>query len=326
MSLQPFLYSEPSWVIGLPSELLGTGFALAKHWGPFYAVLAMRISRVRSTLTAMDSNTRLDSDRPDKYIKASIAEKMTILSDKVSKSLELVAAFIESPFVTSSGWKGSLNLKQSLVQDLAALKKDIEVFSFRVVEEVKVSNSVRDRTWADDEDHSHPTPPSSTPTPTPSSADTSIADTGNKRSDGDRDRAVAEQHRHKTYKETTLRHVRWKMGSTLDYYHTLYPLRTFCNLVVQCSIQVCSIIHESIDFIESISEDDVAGKSADRNYAYQSLHGNNHGARRDGEIDMIKLTADAISMSEDGSTMSPLYLIDSDANTKTAETYSESVA
>lgn len=300
VSLQPFLYSEPSWVIGLPRELLGTGFSLAKHWGPFYAVLALRLSRLRSTLTAMDSNTRLDSDRPDKYIKANIAEKMNILSDKVAKSLDLVASFIESPFITKRGWKGSLELKQAFLTDLSALKKDIEVFSFRVVDEVRVSNSVRDRTWAEDDDN-----------PLPTTLSNATEDTVQETSNLGVVKSSSPS-KHKTYKETTLRHVRWKMGSTLDYYHTLYPLRTFCNIVVQCSIQVCSIIHESIDFIESLSEED--GKSLDRNYAYQSLH-ESRGPRSDGEID-LKVVA-GVAAHESNATLSPLHhLMSSEGNNK----------
>lgn len=266
-SLQPFIYTEPSWVPGLPYHLIGTGFFLAKHWGPFYAVLASRISRVKSTLSAMDTNTRLDSDRPDKFIKASIAEKMLILCESVNISLSLIASLIESPFTEDSscgGWKGSSMLsKEKLVVTLLALKTDIETFSFRVVDEVRQSNSVRDRSWADDVERQ--------PSPLCSLAPEQPAVNDDK-TDSQLPPPVTTEVKSKTYKETTLRHVRWKMGSTLDYYHTLYPLRTFCNLVVQCSIQTCSLIHESLDFIESISDDEQDLTGLTERGIYQSLH------------------------------------------------------
>lgn len=61
-ALLPHLLEEPIWVPGLPCGLFTAQLDMAPQWSPFLTVLVSRLRRIRSSLSAMDSNMRISSD------------------------------------------------------------------------------------------------------------------------------------------------------------------------------------------------------------------------------------------------------------------------
>jgi hypothetical protein len=235
-ALQNFVYIEPAWVPGLPRQLLGTQHVIGKHWGPFIAVMNSRVARIRCTLATMDSNIRLTRDLKDKKLKEVIATQMEEVALQMKGAFDLMAAYIESPFTTSAGWKGDLSMKERLQQTLEEMKRRIESFSEIIIQEVKLRYHVSEHEYGDDRLYQAAAPVDSNPG--------SISNTAELISRGPK----------KSYKELKSIPIRERLGHTLDYYHRLYPGKTFCNLVTQSCVQITSFLRESIDFIDSIED------------------------------------------------------------------------
>ena len=68
----------PIWVPGLPLRLLGAQAEFAPLWMPFLTVLVSRLRRIRSSLSAMDSNMRISSDEVRVWQRASVCVCMCL--------------------------------------------------------------------------------------------------------------------------------------------------------------------------------------------------------------------------------------------------------
>lgn len=228
-SLLPFLYLEPAWVPGLPPALLLSGWALQKHWAPFLGVLASRVGRLRGSLSALDNNMRIASELADKLIKQHIAENMEALALSVRLALALAASFVLSPFRPRPTSPSSQGKGRPFWMGDVNMKQQLRDACATVqarIESFAVSF----------EEGLH--------------EDNSIC----------RKRAAELEHieSHSSGAERPLSH-RARLGHTLDFYFKTGPIRTFCNLCIQVSIQTTSMLLEVVDFIESMeSEADLA--------------------------------------------------------------------
>ena len=194
------------------------------------------MNRIKSTLTTIDSNMRIDSDER-KYFKAEIAVHLNKIACDIENSTELMAQYIESPFVTSVGWQGNLNLKKDLQAVLENIKSDINDFGAIIAASINQSNSVSDKSRQ------------------------SVAISGH--DDAPREIFVPifldampdhiEEERVKYSAVHSTKH-RLRLGNTMDTWHKIYPMRAFCTLVVQNAIQVTTNLFEFVTFIESNSD------------------------------------------------------------------------
>ena len=238
-SLQPFLYLEPSWVPGLPSQLIGKEKYLSQNWCLFIGVILSRITRLKGTLTTLDAHIRLTRDMKYKEFNQAVSLEITNLSKLVEESFNLMASYMESPFLTSSGWKGDIKMKDKIFNEVNLLKLQIEKLSMTItnnINEITTRTNDNSSSYIDinEEDmkryHSlfneHLQQPLST-SPIHNSTRTQYSNLKNI-------------------------YMREKIGSTLDYFYCLYPSRTFCNLTIQFTLHTISLIYEFHDFIQSI--------------------------------------------------------------------------
>ena len=213
--------------------------SLSKEWTTFLSVAASRLGRIRATLSAMDSNVRIDSDLRVKYFKSEISGELDSFSTGIKRSLHVVALYIESPFVGSCGWRGAMSLKSDLEDALSELKQEIEKFVEIVVQQVAKFNSVRDKDRDIGKmDEINDSLPSSEQPGSRNVLDSKPAHGGKYQPD-----------RAKT---------RSRIGNTINAWHKIYPMRTFCTLTVQIAVQTSSILHETIRFIDIVGEHDAA--------------------------------------------------------------------
>lgn len=243
-SLLPFLYIEPAWVPGLPLELIGTERRLASNWGLFIGVIHSRLTRIRSTLITMDSNSRLTRDMKLKQINQEICDELKRITEHVTRSFNLMATYIESPYLTNSGWKGNISLKNDFIKEITTLKKSIEVFSILLTK--KIIEIINEKRTLYDV---------STQLPDDYPFDEMLRNGENFQDD----HSFKEQKNKKPvpYRNRGSVFIRDRVGISLDYYHRLYPNKTFCNLAIQVCLQTISFHREVIDFIESIENDDI---------------------------------------------------------------------
>jgi hypothetical protein len=75
-ALLPHLLEEPIWVPGLPCGLFTAQLDMAPQWTPFLTVLVSRLRRIRSSLSAMDSNMRISSDEVTFFARHGFCKKL----------------------------------------------------------------------------------------------------------------------------------------------------------------------------------------------------------------------------------------------------------
>jgi hypothetical protein len=300
-SLLPFLYLEPSWVPGLPIQLIGTERYLSSNWGLLIGVLHSRLTRIRSTLITMDSNSRLTRDMKSNKINQDICIKMKKITEHITHSFNLMATYLESPYLTTCGWKGNLKLRKDFITETEILKKEIEIFSMLITKKIIETLDAK-RSWYDVHQEA---------------AAEAEGEGGGQRQGGGQgggqrqggegegegdfmkmmaalsaheenleleqeeqereaiDKKYLEEKSHLPrqrkgissgdssngsrngipYRERSSVVMRDRVGMTLDYYHRLYPNKTFCNLAIQVCLQTISFHREVVDFIDSIVEE-----------------------------------------------------------------------
>jgi hypothetical protein len=231
-TLQPFLLLEPSWVPGLSNQLIGKERLLAGNWATFLATMLSRISRMRCTLTVLDSNTRIDSDGNPKKYQADIAAQLEHLSVLVKEAMDLIAAYIQTPFEENGTHMGDVNLKDEMTESLNKIKAGIHQLVYCVIGEVQKSNTVQaNKRW-------------------PDAAASSSSPTNNSNSPSS---INLFRERHKGVDART-KLIRDRLGAdTIDCWHRIYPMRTFCTTAVQYAVQTCTCLVDVIAFIEFIS-------------------------------------------------------------------------
>lgn len=250
-SLLPFLYLEPAWVPGLPTQLIGTESRLSSNWGLLIGVLHSRLTRIRSTLITMDSNSRLTRDMKLKKINQEICEEMKKITEHFNHSCQLIATYLESPYLTTCGWKGNLNLRKDFVAEVVILKRDIEIFSILITKKIieildekrsfyDVNQEEGEGIWFESE------------VPTQSEEGTRDGVSDESHPTRQRKRITESSRTRIPYRDRSCLVMRDRVGMTLDYYHRLYPNKTFCNLAIQVCLQTISCHKEVIDFIDSI--------------------------------------------------------------------------
>ena len=91
--------------MGLPWALAGMQHQsrLAREFGGYYGVVNSRVQRIRSTITVLDSNIRIDGENNRRF-KIHIAAKLTTLSECARESLVTVGEFISSRYDTEPAW------------------------------------------------------------------------------------------------------------------------------------------------------------------------------------------------------------------------------
>eukprot|EP00602_Paraphysomonas_sp_CaronLab_P000609 CAMPEP_0185022384 /NCGR_PEP_ID=MMETSP1103-20130426/5105_1 /TAXON_ID=36769 /ORGANISM="Paraphysomonas bandaiensis, Strain Caron Lab Isolate" /LENGTH=550 /DNA_ID=CAMNT_0027554431 /DNA_START=131 /DNA_END=1783 /DNA_ORIENTATION=+ len=283
VSLQPFLRMEPSWVPMLPRSLLWKESVFPHHWGPFYAVISSRLSRLRATLTSMDANMRIDSrNRAERSFKNNVANSLLALATTVKVSLGVIALYVESPYLIVStetripsggfGWKGDMSLSSVVANSLQEVKAcmrnfircvDEEVYLTNSVRHIKVMKAVSDGDIAENEDEddissiwddravektetSKLSPinqfscdnnePVTIPSPVPSPI--SFTEAMSVR---------------RSYVEAETPTIDSQLGSeTTQWLHRMRPIRSFCTMAVQCSVQCSSLLHETLIFMDSL--------------------------------------------------------------------------
>ena len=234
----------------------GSSTAMRKAFGGFYGVLISKLARIRSTLNAMDSNTRIDSKYSKKY-KEHIALKLSNLSSCCKVALATIGLYIvsrykfergyESNFPNSELAKGDISLRAEMVTLIQKIKLLIAEYVDTVEEEILSSNSVR---LQDDETSGHPNP-SSILTAGLLNVNSeelndrpSISPPDSKTEEGNV--PIPDKYRHIRY-----RHVHEKMGDIMLAFYKSHPMRTFGAMMVQCSVQICSSLQETVIFIDS---------------------------------------------------------------------------
>lgn len=256
-SLLPYLTSEPSWVLGMPINLMFKEKLNAKYWKPFYTVLLSRTTRIQATLTALDGNMRIDSDfAGSKRYRKPIALAMTELSQMVHDVLLIIAKYLKSPFETVSfrnsfdkqcgyGWRGNVLMKKNVLLKMNHLKEAMHAFSHTVIEEVKYFNGVRDHSETDE---------GTNIIPSDSTSNIEVQGGTSKHSDADPDIGITEVVDNHLLTRSELPRLRVVLGDAIvdNCWHNLHPMRTFCNLVLTLSIQVAALAHEVCEHIHAL--------------------------------------------------------------------------
>jgi hypothetical protein len=252
-TLQPFLHFEPAWVPGLSIQLIGKETLFAPNWCSFVATVASRLMRLRCTLTVMDSMSRIDSDGIAKTFHPDVANKLESLSVLVKESLDVIAVYIESPFTQNGGYQGDTSLRVEMAECLSKTKDAIQQLVNCIIRQVQSSNTIQanKRSLDTAEDITHPVP-------------TMMPDTGVNQ--------FRERHRGLDVK-TKL--VRDRLGAaTIECWHRIFPMRTFCTIAVQCALQAATLLVDVVAFIDFISNTIAAAaitSTSDAKGAYQQL-------------------------------------------------------
>jgi hypothetical protein len=291
--LEAYLFIEPCWVPGYPLSLAGDTAPLSHEWVTFVAVVASRLGRVRSTLTAMDSHVRIDSDRSNKFFKADIALELHALSSKCMHALQHIALYLESPYSHAppdlgpgpdpGGWRGATSMRAILVATLQDLKVYIEKFVATVNLQVIKFNGVKDNE-RESAANSNATPAAA--------ADGEPARGAPLRRRGADDAARAGAGAGTRYQPDRTA-ARSRLGDTLDAWHKIYPMRSFCTLSVQMAVQTSSLLSETIKFIGVVYEYD--SSRPPQSHEYKDLNPNNNFQVSDtGEITAEELLENAM--------------------------------
>jgi hypothetical protein len=275
-TLRQFLGVEVAWVPGLSTRLLGKETLLRTFWVPFLAVCTSRVSRNRSTLLVLDSNMRLSNDIAKRKFKEGIAGNMSLIANLLTAGTELVAEFLESPFQSTSDWKGAIYLKPKMESCLEDIKTEIEIFVTTVVNEVEKTNTVGESSseYYMDAVNNH------SPAPSLSAEGAWEAGGGGRGRDntvgggGCGGRTSSSSSNEKKTKKSSwefdslLRKlapmpVRDRLGNnTMDFWHQIFPMRTFCTLTVQSMIQTSSLLVEVLRFISTLEEYELHGSDS----------------------------------------------------------------
>lgn len=216
---------------------------------------------MKGTLTTLDSNIRLTKDMKYKQFNEILSQEITNLSKLVQESFNLVATYLESPYLTKSGWKGDITIKYKLYNEVNMLKSQIEKISIIITNKIneitttipndnlssyidineedmqRFSLLFNEQLQQQQQEEQEQEEQKKRQTSTYSLLPNEINEN---------------QSTYKHYSNLKNKYMREKIGSTLDYYYCLYPSRTFCNLIIQLTLQVISLIYEINDFIQSI--------------------------------------------------------------------------
>jgi hypothetical protein len=198
---------------------------------------------MRCTLTVMDSNSRIDSDGTAKTFQPDIATNLESLSLLIKESLDLVAVYLVSPFTDNGSYQGDLHLQADMRDCLAKTKEGIQQLVNCVIRQVQLSNTVQV--------HKRMVPGSAAAEniPSPSSVEYPVSPDDS-----------AETSHLNLFRERNIghdvktKHIRDRLGAeTIECWHRIYPMRTFCTNAVQCAVQSCTLLVDVIAFIDFIS-------------------------------------------------------------------------
>lgn len=195
----------------------------------------------------MDSNMRIDSDSQDKHFKTVIAGQLEVLSGRASDTLLQVAVYLESPYTSPVGWRGDLALRVGVLERVERVKREIEHFVSVVVDEVHRSDSVREQ----------------------EPEETVTAVEGIALGYGGGATETSRKH-HIDYRSLKPQKMRQRLGDTINSWHKIYPMRSFCTLAVQCAMQSCSLALEVVTFMDGL--EDGAGMEGGESCHVSSLH------------------------------------------------------
>jgi hypothetical protein len=283
-ALQPYLCIEPTWVPGQPMFLTRSSRRMARHFGGYYGVVNSRIQRMRSTMTVLDSNIRIDGANNRRF-KEHIGVKLLELSAACQESLCIVARFISSRFeelsVSAAGAgmeapaKGAIGLKVDMIAQIDLIRRLIREFVDIMHVEIESSNHVRitddgvaDSTVLGDRSSDSPVafPSVELPTrdtcPPPDQADCGIGlglgfgiGRGGDFGIGIGARAESANSRKQimSFKNVPLSYMGAKVGDTMKSWYKLHPMRVFGALLVQCAMQIASLLRDSVTFMDSLA-------------------------------------------------------------------------
>ena len=224
---------------------------------------------MRSTMTVLDSNIRIDGPN-NRRVKPHVAVLLTALSGVVRDALRLVARFITSRYEpaqahieagsgsgSGSGSRsvsgaeseaeaeaegkaevaqGDLSLRAEMEDAMARIRRSIRAFVDAMDAEVRATDhlSVVDDVASDSR-----------------VLGDNVAD---QRVPVDREEASRVR-----FNQIPLTYNHVNFRSTLKSWYKLHPLRVFCALLVQVSMQAAALLHETVQFIYSLQR-------------YRSLH------------------------------------------------------
>ena len=176
---------------------------------------------------------RIDADAAYKYFKPDIAASLEVLSTRVNTCLSVMSKYILSPFVTTCGWKGELEIRGKLESSRADLLHEIESFISVIQNELKVDNKVSNGQFIVD-DH--------------------VVDASLDSISGSELQNSSPKHKSNTYSEIKLSEHKVRYGNAaMESWHRMYPMRAFCSLAVQSSMQTISLTNETLTFMDALS-------------------------------------------------------------------------
>jgi hypothetical protein len=232
-SLQPFLLYEPAWVPGLPFELVAKEAVFAPNWASFIATILSRLTRLRCTLTVMDSMSRIDSDVTIKSFHPAVASQLENLSELVNEALCNTACFVESPFLKQAGYRGDLGMQRPVSTCLVDIKTSIQSLVECAYQNIQRTHTVEDLDKC------------SGPSCTVQASESTHVNLFKE---------------HHCGVDVKTKHIRDRLGNeTMENWHKIFPLRSFCTLAVHSALQAAAILVEVTTFMEFIAETDVRG-------------------------------------------------------------------
>ena len=229
--------------------------------------------RVRATLTVMDSNIRIDSCRQDRRMrmKTHLATTLHSMCNGMSEALAVLSSYMASPFtITSShGWRGSLDRQDSVRCNLRALRVEITAFTAAVLAELQETNTLRrqNSSMQINSESDSESEDIFADTPTHIRATTAIAteDGADETSSflplaSEPFNVIVETSTLQGYSSPEHRHQssgrrgeeREERRTEHLAYHKLSPMRAFCNMAVQCAVQLTSMLQETDVFMGTL--------------------------------------------------------------------------
>ena len=232
-------------------------------------------------MTVLDSNIRIDGENNRRF-KEHIASKLTELATADRDALLLVGRFIRSRFeeaseVDYSAAKGAVSVKAELVSQIDLIRKLIREFVDAMQDEIESSNHVRitddgvsDSTVLGDRTTDAPVALPDVEVPVPDETGAVGLGLGlpfGACGSGDFGiglgaRPEARRTKFLSFKNVPLAYMGSKVGDTMKSWYKLHPLRLFGALLVQCSMQIASLLRDTVTFINSLAQFDAAATDA----------------------------------------------------------------